>query len=372
MSRSAVTRGSVKTFLSEAGDLLLSIPHSKPDISDDDLEAVRQVLGSGMVAEGPKVRRFEVAVADYLGLVGAVATSSGTTALFLALRTLEIGPGDEVIVPTYVCRSVMDAVCWTGATPVLCDVSEDWCINRQTVEPLVGKNTKAIIVVHTFGIAAEVEPIASLGIPVVEDCAQSLGGILNRRKLGSFGTFCVCSFQAIKLLCTGEGGMVLCKDEEWLQRLKRGVGVDGNPSQDVYRFPMTDIQAALGLSQLGRYERLLERRQRLASFYFEKLRDLPIVLPEEIRHKSVFFRFPLRIRSSFDQVKAAFEREGIQVRRGVDVLLHRFVGLDRTRFQEAERRYAETLSIPLYPALSDALAERVVEACRFVFVSHSS
>lgn len=324
-----------------------------------------------MVAEGPKVRQFEVAVADYLGLAGAMATSSGTTALFLALRTLEIGPGDEIILPTYVCRSVMDAVCWTGATPVLCDISNDWCINRQTVEPLVGKNTKAIIVVHTFGIAADVEPIASLGIPVVEDCAQSLGGILGGRKLGSFGTFCVCSFQAIKLLCTGEGGMVLCKDEKWLRRLKVCGGMDGSASQDVYRFPLTDIQATLGLSQMARYQSFLERRQEIASFYFEELRDLPIVLPDEIRHKSLFFRFPLRIRSSFDEVKPAFEREGIQVRRGVDALLHRLVGLDRAAFQEAERRYTETLSIPLYPALADVLVERVVEVCRSVFASNS-
>lgn len=348
-----------------------SIPHSKPDISDDELEAVRQVVGSGMVAEGFKVRQFEVAIADYLGLIGGVATSSGTTALFLALRALDIGPGDEVILPTYVCRSVMDAVRWTGGTPVLCDISEDWCVNRQTVEPLVRKNTKAIIVVHTFGIAADVGPIASLGIPVVEDCAQSLGGILDSRKVGSFGTFCVCSFQAIKLLCTGEGGMVLCKDEQWLQRLKACAGI-GSPSQDVYRFPMSDIQAALGLSQLGRYQKLLERRQKIATFYFEQLRDLPVVLPDKIRHKSVFFRFPLRINSSFDAVKAAFDSQGVQVRRGVDVLLHRLLGLDQAPFQEAERRYAETVSIPLYPALSDVLARRVVEACQFVLASQPS
>jgi len=133
------------------------ISHSKPFLIDKDYLAIQKVLQSGMIAEGEVVAEFENAVAEYLGMAGGVATSSGTMALFLALKALDISHGDEVIIPTYVCRAVLDAVNYTGATPVLCDVGDDWCMNVETVKRHITKQMRAIILVHTFGISANVE-----------------------------------------------------------------------------------------------------------------------------------------------------------------------------------------------------------------------
>jgi perosamine synthetase len=130
---------------------------------------------------------------------------------------------------------------------------------------------------------------------------------------------------------------------------------------------MTDIQAALGLTQLKRYESFLKRRRRIAEVYFGRLAGLPITLPYELLDRSIFFRFPIRTDFAFDELRAAFDREGVQVRQGVDALLHRFVGLNPAEFPEAERKYAETVSLPLYPALSDQMLDRVIEIAHRVF-----
>lgn len=346
---------------------MVDIPHSRPLITKEDEKAIAAVLESGMIAEGELVRQFEAAMSDYLGLSDGVVTSSGTNALFLALKALGVGTGNEVILPTYVCRSVWDAVSWTGAKPVLCDVGDDWCMNVEKVKPLVTQSTRAIIVVYTFGIAVDIRPICRLGIPLIEDCCQALGARFGERMVGTFAEFCVLSFHATKLLATGEGGMVLTNDPDLLQKV-RGLR-HGKPSacEVRYRFPMTDIQAALGLSQLKRYDGFIQRRRAIANYYFSELEDVPIRLPLSFKNRSIFFRFPLGIGGRFEELRRLFKEEGIHVRRGVDTLLHRLLNVGSEGFPVAERCFAETLSIPLYPALTDEACQRVVDACQRIF-----
>ncbi len=322
-----------------------------------------------MVAEGNVVREFEQAISQYLGLLGGMATSSGTDALFLAMKGLGIGNRDEVIIPTYVCQSVWDAVKATGAAPVLCDIGGDWCVNRDTIKPHITRRTKAIIVVHTFGIMAEVAPICNLGIPVIEDSCQALGARWDGKMAGTIGDFCVLSFHATKLLTSGEGGMVLTRDRKWFSRLrdlKQGKNIRGIVR---YRQPMSDLQAALGLSQLARYETFLKRRRLIADYYFTHLQGLPIELPHHIRHQSIFFRFPLRIRGDFEALRKLFDAEGIQVRHGVDALLHKSLKGGYGKFPMAQKYFTETLSIPLYPALKRKECERVVEVCHRILAN---
>jgi perosamine synthetase len=302
-------------------------------------------------------------------LLGGVATSSGTDALFLAMKSLGIGDRDEVIIPTYVCRSVWDAVKATGAEPVLCDIGEDWCVNRDTIKPHITRRTKAIIVVHTFGIMSEVAPICRIGIPVIEDSCQALGASWDGRMAGTIGEFCVLSFHGTKLLTTGEGGMVLTKDGKWLSRIRNVKQGKSNGEIAVYRQPMSDLQAALGLSQLAQYKDFLKRRRLIADYYFTHLHGLPIELPHHIRHRSIFFRFPLRIRGDFEAFRALFDAEGIQVRHGVDALLHKSLKGEYGKFSMARKYFAETLSIPLYPTLKRKEYVRVVEACRLILAN---
>ena len=345
------------------------ILHSRPCITRQDTEAVARVLESGMIAEGGTVALFEEAASAYLGTRGGVATSSGTNALFLALKACEVGPGDEVVVPTYVCRSVRDAVLCAGATPVLCDVGDDWCMSAATVKPVLSAASKAIIVVHPFGIAADARPICALGVPVIEDCCQAFGASDADGMVGRAGMMCVLSFHATKLLTTGEGGMVLSNDVSLLAKVRRLKNGSPNDGEVRWRQPMSDLQAALGLSQLSQYESFLERRRQIAHAYFAGLGDLPVQLPTSVSDRSVFFRFPIRCGLDFAMLRARFEAEGVQVRQGVDTLLH---GSEMNRanpFPVAERCYRETLSLPIYPALSDAECERVIKACRKILTA---
>src|SRR2546429_949545 len=167
------------------------IPHSQPWLTDADHKAVADVLCSGMIAAGALVEQFEGELSRYLGLISGVAASSGTDALFLALKSLTVAAGDEVVLPTYVCRSVWDAICATGATPVLCDIGDDWCMNAETISPHLNARTKAIIVVHTFGIVADVEAICRMGVPAIEDCCQALGAKSKDRLAGTSGALCI-------------------------------------------------------------------------------------------------------------------------------------------------------------------------------------
>jgi UDP-4-amino-4-deoxy-L-arabinose-oxoglutarate aminotransferase len=330
------------------------IPHSKPTIGPKDKAAILEVLQTGMIARGTKVAEFESAVANYLGLEGGVATSSGTAALVLALKSLDINRGDEVIIPTYVCHDVLDAVIYTGAIPVLCDVgNNNWNMDYYTVRPHLSPKTKAIIVVHIFGIAANIEAITQLGVPVIEDIAQAFGTEINKQKVGTFGQITMCSFQATKCLTTGEGGMLLSNDSHILEK---AIAIQS-------LFPMSDIQAALGISQLERYDTFLGRRREIASTYFKTLDKLPnVCMPTPLRQRSIFFRFPIRIQRQFDTFKNEFEQLGISVRRGVDSLLHRGVGLPSKDFPNAEQQFSETLSIPIYPALTDDEVEYITQA----------
>ena len=344
-----------------------SIQHSKPHITIEDQEAVNKVLQSGMLAEGECVCKFEHAVSRCLGVTGGVATSSGTTALYLALMALGVGCGDEIIIPTYVCRSVWDAVVLTGAQPVLCDIGEDWCMNVDTVKKRVTKKTKAIVLVHIFGIVAVTEQVIQLGIPVIEDCCQAFAAVHGNIMAGTAGVMGVASFYATKLLATGEGGMVFTNDTSLLEKivdLKHGAEPADAPRK---MYPMTDIQAALGLSQLGRYPFFLQRRAEIAAAFFDNLDNLTCALPVNVRGRSIFFRFPLRSTVPFESLRAIFSEHNIQVRKGVDTLLHRIFCLSREDFPQAEKLFSETVCLPVYPALKDNELQVIISACREIF-----
>ena len=326
------------------------ISHSKPTLTSKDIDAILKVMQSNMIAAGEKTAEFENRVAEYLGLKGGVATSSGTSALSLSLKALGAGKGDEVIIPTYVCPTVLFAVENTGATPVLCDVGNDWLISYDTVKPHLSSKTKAIIAPHIGGIAIDIKPLTELGVPVIEDLAQAFGVEINGRKAGTFGQIAMCSFKAIKCLTTGEGGMILSNDNSMLKKIR---------SAQIFS-PMSDLQAALGISQLEQYDSFLQRRQEIANIYFKIFDNFSdICRPRAIRNRSMFFRFPLITPLSFEMLKAEFEKKGIAVRQFIDFLLHRVLKQPSKNFPNAEKHFKETLSIPIYPSLSDEQVEYI-------------
>jgi perosamine synthetase len=336
------------------------IPHSRPAIGEEDLRAAAEVLGSGQIAQGPWVERFERGMATFIGLQGGVAVSSGTAALELALRALGIGGGDEVIMPSYVCPAPWLATQRVGARATLVDIDLDtFNINPLAAREAVTKRTRAIIVPHLFGLPADLTALEQIGIPLIEDCAQTLGAMEQGRPVGTVGRLTVCSFYATKVLCAGEGGMVLSNEGALLERVKLLREYDGAPALDPSSFnlKLTDLQAALGLSQLGRLPAFQERRRFIAAAYRDIFSSKTAVCPTVPPGRTHgYYRFVVRVpfvRSDPDGLMSLISRldeQGIHCRKPVFRPLHRY--LDQSGFPNSDEADRTALSIPLYPDLT--------------------
>ena len=337
------------------------IPHSQPWITDADREAVAAVLTTPMIAQGDVVRRFEQMIATSAGAAGGVAVASGTAALTLALRGLRV-EGREVVVPTYACRNVAEAVATAGGIPVPCDVGDAWNMTPETVRAVMSPRTAVIVVVHTFGTPAAVREFERLGLPIVEDACQAFGADVEGRPAGGHGVIGVFSFHATKCLTTGEGGMAVSRDPALVATMRRLRDGEEGAASPRLPSPMTDLQAALGLSQLARYDAFRARRRAVADRYFEALGGVPVSLPHGLRQSSMFFRFPVRVRGDVTEGLRVMVERGVQARRGMDALLHRSLGPHADRFPGAERLFEQTVSLPIYPALTSDAQRAVVEA----------
>ncbi len=343
------------------------IPHSRPSIDEEDLRATAEVLRSGQIAQGPYVGRFEGAMAGFFGLQGGVAVSSGTAALELSLRALRIGAGDEVIMPSYVCQAPWLATQRVGAEARLIDID----LQTLNIDPVaaglaVTKKTRAIIVPHLFGLPADLTALERLGIPLIEDCAQALGVMESGRPVGTVGRLTVCSFYATKLLCAGEGGMVLSNDGGLLDRVRSLREYDGAPTLDPSSFnlKLTDLQAALGLSQLGRFQSFQEQRYVLAATYRETLSCKAVFLPSVPPGRTHgYYRFVIRLPQfktdpdGLPGLMNTLEQQGVHCRKPVFRPLHRY--LDESGFPNSDEADRTALSIPLYPDLTDDEVQQI-------------
>ena len=332
------------------------INHSKPYLTSDDISCIQQALESGNIAKGEKVKSFEHEIAKYVKASSAFATGSGTSALTLALMALGVKGNDEVILPTYVCKNVMDAVNNSGAIPVLCDIGNEWNMTAGNVKAKISFKTKAIVAVNIYGIRADIKGIKELGFAVIEDCCQSLGAKSEGNAFGNVSEITMYSFQATKLLTTGEGGALATNDAAIAARIKELIVNNAIAS------PMSDIQAALGLSQLNKYEIMLKTRKKIALRYCNEIKAARARLPHSLLDKSIFFRFPILIDDlDFEKTQHDFHAKGVHVRHGVDSLLHRNNGMSDNDYPNAVRAFNNTLSIPIYPALKESEQDQIIE-----------
>nr|MBI3614421.1 DegT/DnrJ/EryC1/StrS family aminotransferase [Nitrospirota bacterium] len=325
------------------------------------------MVRSGLLAQGEKVAKFERALAKLTGQDEGVAVSSGTAALFLALKGLGIGPGDEVIFPSYVCTAPWHAVSQAGATPVLVDIDpETYHSLPGAVTRAITSKTKAVIVPHLFGRPADLSELEKSGIPLIEDCAQTLGASMGGRPVGSAGALTVCSFYATKLITTGEGGMVLGRAETRMARIRALRQYDEQDAlESAFNYKMTDMQAALGLCQVTALPQFIKRRQAIATQYTAVLRDLKADPPAGIpRHDHVFYRYVVRLPQSVEPAIKAFATRGVICRRPLFKPIHSYLGLPG--FPGTDLAWERSLSIPIYPSLVDSEVERIVDAMREV------
>jgi dTDP-4-amino-4,6-dideoxygalactose transaminase len=336
------------------------IPHSRPTLGPEEEAAVAAVLRSGQLAQGERVSAFEEALAAQAGVGGAAAVSSGTAALHLALLALGIGEGDEVIIPSFVCSALLHAVRVARAVPVPADIDgETLNITPREIQRRQTPRTKAVIVPHLFGLPADIRPIVALGVPVIEDCAQALGSRCEGAPVGGFGVLSVFSFYATKVICTGEGGMVAGNDARLLERIRDLRDYDEKEDDRLrYNCKLTDLQAALGLAQLRRLPELIARRREIAARYDTALRALPLFLPPRPpRCEPNHYRYVVRT-GGIAALLAAGREAGIAYRRPVFKPLHRYLGL--TGYPETDAAFAQSLSLPIYPSLTEGELNTVI------------
>jgi dTDP-4-amino-4,6-dideoxygalactose transaminase len=348
-------------------------------MGDDERRNVLEVLDSGMLAQGPKVEALETGFADYCGVEYGVATSSGTTALHLALLAHAIGQGDEVITSPFTFISSANSILFVGAKPVFVDVDlQTFNIDPAQIEGAITPRTKAIMPVHLFGLTADMVRILEIAkahdLAIIEDACQAHGAEQLGRRAGSFGTGCF-SFYPTKNMTTAEGGMVTSDNEQIAEacRIARQHGMRRRYYHDAmgYNFRMTDVHAAIGLGQLQRLEGFNEARISNAGFLSEHLEGVVTpVVPEGYRH--VFHQYTIRVPGGRrDVLRESLAREGIGTGVYYPVPVHRQrVYTERgygESYPQAERAAQEVLSLPVHPALSQVDLDAIVAGVnRFV------
>jgi len=371
------------------------IPLSKPSISEHEIAYVTEVLRSGWWTTGPKVAAFEQAVCDYLGGgLHAVGLNSCTGGLFLSLLAHGIGPGDEVIVPTWTFAATGHVVLWTGAGVVLCDVEPDTLnIDPARVEELITPRTKAIMPVHVAGRPCDQEALGDLarrhGLIIVEDAAHAIGLPSNGSMIGAQGNTTVFSFYATKNLACGEGGMVVTSDEALADRVRSlsYFGINKKAFERYtergtwyyeieglgYKYNMDSMHAALGLAQLERLDAMNARRREIAAYYRANLPGEVTCLAEAKGDEHIYHLFVVKLDPALDRDQVCNGLKERRVGSSVHYIpLHRhpyYRHLDQGQFPVADEVYPRALSLPLYPDLSDAEAEYVVEAVKDVLKS---
>jgi perosamine synthetase len=364
-----------------------------PTIEDDDLQAVREALASGYLVQGPRVAAFEKQVATYIGAATAVAVSNGTAALHLALLALGIGPGDIVIVTAYSWLSTANVIELVGAETVFVDIDRKTFnidpakLEARTAELMsdaeTAKRVKAIMVVHTFGQVADMTAIMETAnrfqIPVIEDAACALGARANNSQAGSWGVLGCFSFHPRKAITTGEGGLVTTNDASLARRLRalRNHGQDpDSPSPDFImpglNYRLTEFQAALGITQMSKLDRILAARKQLVQNYDRLLRDteysVPYVPPNnDPVYQSYVITLPSALANVRGELIAELKKQGIETTLGtwhmpMTTYFKNRYGVNPGDFPVADEVFARSLSLPLYESLSESDQELVVGA----------
>ena len=353
------------------------IPIARPDFGPDESAAVADVLASGMVAQGPKVRELEERWAAFCGVRHAIAMSNGTTALISIFAGLGLRPGDEVVTVAHTFAASANAILFTGATPVFVDVEpETYLMDSSLVEAAITPRTRAIMPVHLFGLMADMDALLEIAgrhdLKFVEDACQAHGATYRGRRAGSFATSAF-SLYATKNMTTGEGGFITTDDEalaDWL-RMYRHQGMRARYEHEIlgFNFRMTDIQAAIGLVQLDKLERNTARRQAIAQRYTEAFADLPVraqAIPDGRTH--VYHQYVLDVGPERDAIQAELRSHGVGAEVYYPTPVHRQRQIvDRgiaADLPVTDAACARTLALPIYPGLTDADQETVIEAVR--------
>ncbi len=351
---------------------------SQPFIGEEEKTAVLEVLSSGILAQGPKVKEFEDRFAEYIGTAHAVTTSSGTAALHTALLACGVGKGDEVITTPFSFIASANSILYCNAKPIFADIDpKTFNIDPEEVKEKIGNNTKALLIVHLYGQPCEMDAIMELcqdhKIMLIEDACQAHGAEYNGRKVGSFGDCAVFSFYPTKNMTTGEGGMITTDNGEIAKKARfiRDHGSKARYHHDLlgYNYRMTDIAAAVGIEQLQKLNDFNKKRMKNAEILTRNFKKIRGLLPPRISPNAVhvFNQYTIRVLEEYDltrdKLAEKLEEKGITTGIYYPLLIpqqnfYRKIGYGG-EFLEAKRATREVLSLPVHPMLSEKDLKRI-------------
>jgi perosamine synthetase len=363
------------------------ISMSAPDLDESDIQAVLEVLRSGRLALGPKAREFEELIAEYIGVKYAVAVSSGTAGLHILVRTLEVGPGDEVLVPSFTFSASVNAILYERATPVFVDIEpETYNLDPDDLERKITKRTKAIMAVDIFGHPAEWDRILEIAdkynLKIIDDSCEALGAEYKGKKIGQFGDCACFAFYPNKQITTGEGGIIVTNNSS-IAKLARSLRNQGREEMGSwleherlgYNYRMDEMSAALGVSQLKKLEVFLEKRERVARIYTEKLKGFSWVRPPVVKPyvRMSWFVYVVTLQEGLDRdtVIGNLEKKGIPAR-GYFSPIHlqpyvkRIFGYKGGELPVTENIAKRTLALPFHNNLTEEEIEEVLKTLKDV------
>lgn len=361
------------------------IPPARPDLGPEEVAAVTEVLNSGMIAQGKKVAELEARWAEYCGAKHAIALSNGTVALMSIFAGLGLTAGDEVITVSHTFNATVSSILFTGALPVFVDIEADtFLMDAGRIEAAITPRTRAICPVSLFGVVADMDAIQAIadrhGLTVVEDACQAHGAMYRGRRSGSFGTAAF-SLYATKNMTTAEGGFVTTNDDrlaDWIRLyINQGMKVRYHHEILGYNFRMTDIAAAIGLVQLDKLDRNTARRQAVAKRYDAAFADLPIKLPTWPDGRThVFHQYTIGVGSARDQIVADMKDAGVICGIYYPIPCHRQAYVQELGVEadlpNTDAAAANSMSLPMYPGLTEAEQDEVIAALRTSVLSRAA
>jgi dTDP-4-amino-4,6-dideoxygalactose transaminase len=355
-----------------------NIPVAKPIIDRHDVRAVVKVMKSGGLAQGPEVSKFESLFAEFVSDRSCVAVNSGTSALHLALLALGVGPGDEVIVPSFTFAATANSVALTGAKPVFVDINpRTYNLDPNLIEAAITQRTRAIQVVHLYGLPADMEVISTIAkkhnLLIIEDAAQAHLAAIKGQPVGTFGDAAAFSFYPTKNMTAGEGGMIVLKnpDQARICKLLRNQGMEQRYQNEVIGFNlrMTDIHAAIGISQLRKVKSWTTARQENALFLNQKIEEVVTpYIPNDYSH--VFHQYTVRVKSKRDLFSKKLGDLGIGNSVYYPTQVHKLPSFNLDlQLRHTEDATNQVVSLPVHPSLSKRDLIRIAEGVNRVGAS---
>lgn len=345
----------------------MQISHSKATIFRKDLEAVLETMLTDKF--GPSkyrnVKDFENKLSQFLNIKYSVVVNSGTSALHLSLLGLDIQKEDEVIVPSYAHPSILHALSYIGAKPVLVDINHNnYGINYEEVKKKMSSKIKAIYIPHLFGFPVDINPFLEFEIPIIEDITEALGAEFKDQKVGSLGTIAIASFTDEMMITTGQGGAVFTNNKNTANLIRELIQYYDMETYSVkYNYRLSDLSAALGVTQLKFLPKFIEKRQTIASEYDKifKKNNIDYYSLSAERYNT-YFRYIVKIQGSLDKTIHFMKKHKIETITPISKALHVLLGLDKKDFPNTELAVNNSLSLPIYPTLKKQEIDKIAVA----------